>query len=153
MNTKNLLIASAIGAVVTTVLVSIPGLNVVLVCLVCLPLWGGPLLATWIYKRQNGTMPMNHAITVGIVTGVIAAVLSFLAGLVLGPATSAVLLNLLQSYMPTGSAPLSPVSASPTVGSLVIGVLMDVVFGLIGGLIGGSIFKEKTATPTSTLTR
>ncbi len=152
MNTKNLLIASAIGALVTTVIVSIPVVNF-LVCLVCLPLWGGPLLATWIYKRQNGTMPMNHAIAVGVVAGVFAAVLSFVVGLAVGPATSAALLNLLQQYLPAGSAPISPVSASPTVGSLVIGVLVDAVFGLIGGLIGGSVFKEKTTTPTSTLTR
>ncbi len=146
MNTKNLLIASAIGALVTTVVVSIPFVNF-LVCLVCLPLWGGPLLATWIYKRQNGTMPMNHAIAVGVVAGVFAAILSFLVGLVVGPATSAALMNLLQQYMPAGSAPISPVSASPTLGSLFFGVLLDAIFGLIGGLIGGAIFKDKVAPP------
>ncbi|HSA99922.1 MAG TPA: hypothetical protein VLE49_04675 [Anaerolineales bacterium] len=146
MNTKNLLIASAIGALVTTAVVSIPGVNL-LVCVVCLPLWGGPLLATWIYKRQNGTMPMNHAITVGIVAGVFAAVLSFLAGLVLGPATSAALMNLLQQYMPAGSAPIAPVSTSPTLGSLFFGLLVNAVFGLIGGLIGGSVFKDKPVSP------
>jgi hypothetical protein len=146
MNTKNLLIASAVGALATTVIVSIPFVNF-LVCLVCLPLWGGPLLATWIYKRQTGIMPMNHAITVGVVTGVFAAVLSFLVGLALGPATSAFLVNMLQSYMPAGSAPLGPVSATPTVGSLFFGILLDVVFGLIGGLIGGSLFKDKVMPP------
>jgi hypothetical protein len=151
MNTKNLLIASAIGALVTTVIVSIPFVNF-LVCLVCLPLWGGPLLATWIYKRQNGTMPMNHAIAVGVVAGVFAAILSFLVGLVVGPATSAALMNLLQQYMPAGSAPISPVSASPTLGSLFFSVLLDAIFGLIGGLIGGAIFKDKptTITPPTT---
>jgi hypothetical protein len=146
MNTKNLLIASAIGAVVTTAVVSIPVVNF-LVCLVCLPLWGGPLLATWIYKRQNGIMPMNHAITVGIIAGLFAAVLSFLISLVLGPATSAALTNLLQQYMPSGSVPITPVSTSPTLGSLVFGLLFNAVFGLIGGLIGGAIFKEKSVPP------
>ncbi len=153
MNTKNLLIASAIGALVTTAVVSIPVVNF-LVCLVCLPLWGGPLLATWIYKRQNGTMPMNHAIVIGIVAGVFAAILSFLVGLAVGPATTAALMNLLQQYMPAGSAPISPVSASPTLGSLLFGVLMDAIFGLIGGLIGGSLFKDKpvaTPPPSATL--
>ncbi len=43
MNTKNILIASAIGAVVTVAVSAIPGLA----CLLCLPYWGGPLLATW----------------------------------------------------------------------------------------------------------
>ncbi len=154
MNTKNLLIASAIGALVTTVLVSIPGLNVVLACLVCLPLWGGPLLATWIYTRQNGAMPMNHAIVIGIVAGVFAAILSFLVGLVVGSATSAAMINLLQQYLPAGSAPIGPVNTSPTFGSLMISVLVDAIFGLIGGLIGGSVFKDKPVTtppPSATL--
>ncbi len=146
MNTKNLLIASAIGAVVTTVIVSIPFVNF-LVCLVCLPLWGGPLLATWIYKRQNGTMPMNHAIAVGVVAGLFAAILSYLVGLVVGPATSAALLNLLQQYLPSGGAPIGPVSASASLGSLFISIVLNAIFGLIGGLIGGSLLKDKVAPP------
>lgn len=146
MNTKNLLIASGIGALVTTIVVSIPVVNF-LVCLVCLPLWGGPLLATWIYKRQNGMMPMNHALAVGVAAGVLAAVLSFLVSLALGPVTSAALLTLLEQYMPSGSAPIGPVNTTPTVGSLVFGVLVNAVFGLIGGLIGGSLFKDKAVPP------
>jgi hypothetical protein len=146
MNTKNLLIASAVGALVTTAVVSIPFVNF-LVCLVCLPLWGGPLLATWIYKRQNGTMPMNHAIAVGVVAGVFAAILSYLVGLVAGPATSAALMNLVQQYLPAGSAPIGPVNATPTLGSLALGIVLDAIFGLIGGLIGGSLFKDKVMPP------
>lgn len=146
MNTKNLLIASGIGALVTTIVVSIPVVNF-LICLVCLPLWGGPLLATWIYKRQNGMMPMNHALAVGVAAGVFAAVLSFLVSLALGPVTSAALLTLLEQYMPSGSAPIGPVNTTPTVGSLVFGVLVNAVFGLIGGLIGGSLFKDKAVPP------
>ena len=143
MNTKNLLIASVIGAVATTVLVSIPFVNL-LVCVVCLPLWGGPLLATWIYKRQNGTMPMNHAITVGIVTGVLAGVLGFIVSLVLGPVTTAAMTNLLQQYMPSGGVPLDAANSAPSIGALLIGVVFDIIFGLVGGLIGGSLFKDKT---------
>jgi hypothetical protein len=146
MNTKNLLVASAIGALVTTVVVSIPVVNL-LVCVVCLPLWGGPLLATWIYKRQNGSMPMNHAIMVGVVAGLFAAVLSFLVGLVIGPASTAALTNLIQQYAPAGSAPIAPVPTTPGIGSLFFSLLFDAIFGLIGGLIGGAVFKDKVTPP------
>ena len=154
MNTKNLLIASAIGAVVTAALATIPGVNL-LVCVVCLPFWGGPLLAAWIYKRQNGTMTMNQAIGVGALTGLFAGVLAFIINLAVGPAASAALVNLLKQYMPAGSAPLVPVSTgSASVLSLLVGVLVDVVFGVIGGLIGGALFKDKPAAtppPSTTL--
>ncbi len=152
MNTKNLLIASAVGAVVTAALATIPGVNL-LICVVCLPFWGGPLLAAWIYKRQNGTMTMNEAIGVGALTGFFAAVIAFIINLAIGPAASAAMLRLLEQYMPSGGVPLDAVNTGPSVFSLLIGILIDVVFGVIGGLIGGSIFKDKTTTPTSTLTR
>src|SRR5512141_2798136 len=111
MNTKNLLIASAIGAVVTTVLAIIPLLS----CVVCIPFWGGPLLATWIYKRQNGTLPMNHAIGVGTVTGVFAGVFGFIFNLVAGPAASAAI-SQLQQFIPAGSMPIDAAPTSTPIG-------------------------------------
>ncbi len=146
MNTKNLLIASAIGAVVTTALANIPIISL-LNCVVCLPFWGGPLLATWIYKNQNGTMPMNHAIGVGTVSGVLAAILGFILNLVMGPA-SAAMVNQLQQYLPSGSVPIDAANTGTPILFLLIGVVFTIVFGVIGGLIGGSIFKDKVAPPT-----
>jgi hypothetical protein len=150
MNTKNLLIASAIGAVVTTALANIPIISL-LNCLVCLPFWGGPLLATWIYKNQTGTMTMNHAIGVGTVSGLFAGVLGFILNLVVGPATSAAFASQLQQYMPAGSVPPEMFSAGTSVLFLLVGVVITILFGVIGGLIGGAIFKDKpAATPPST---
>src|SRR5512146_2594178 len=127
MNTKNLLIASAIGAVVTTALANIPVISL-LNCVVCLPFWGGPLLATWYYKRQTGTMPMNHAVGVGTVSGVFASVLGVIWNLVMGPA-SAAMVNQLQQYLPSGSVPID-VNAGTPVLFLLVGVLFTIFFGV-----------------------
>ncbi len=152
MNTKNLLIASAIGAVVTAALATIPGVNF-LICVVCLPFWGGPLLAAWIYKNQSGTMTMNQAIGVGALTGFFAGVLAGIISLTLGPAASAAMLKMLQQYAPAGSVPPTALSGGVSFLSLLGGVAIDTIFGVIGGLIGGAIFKDKTSVPTSTMTR
>ncbi len=140
MNTKNLLIASVIGAVVTTVLSNIP----LLICLLCLPLWSGPLLATWIYKRQNGTMVMNQALSAGTLSGVFASVLGFIIGLTIGPAASATMLTQLQQYLPAGNVP--PVTSGPSISLLLVGVVFTIIFGVVGGLIGGALFKDKPAS-------
>ncbi len=144
MNTKNLLLASAIGAVVAVVASAIPGV----VCLLCLPYWGAAVLAAWVYKRQNGTMAMNDALVVGAATGVFAGVLGGIVSLALGPVTAAAVSSIAQRYLPTGSS--VPPVAGTSFGSLLLGFVIAVVFGVIGGLIGGAVFKDKPAAPAPT---
>ena len=141
MNTKNLVIASLIGAVVTAFLANVPVINL-LNCLVCLPLWGGPLLATWFYRRQTGTLPMEHAIGVGILTGVFAGLFGILFGL-LGMAGTSELINQANQYLPQDSIPPALFTGATALFVSLIGILINVVFGVIGGLIGGAIFKDK----------
>ena len=149
MNTKNLLIASLIGAAVTTFFANVPILNLVN-CLVCLPFWGGPLLATWFYKRQTGTMSLNQAIGVGVLAGVFAGLLGFLLSLV-GMAGASGLANQLQQYMPAEDIP--PLfTGGAALAFTLMGVITNIVFGLIGGLLGGAFFKDKIPPAVSTTT-
>jgi hypothetical protein len=144
MNTRNLLIASLIGAVVTVALTSIPFVNV-LVCVLCLPLWGGPLLAAWYYKRETGVMTMNNALSVGALTGLIAGILAVIVGLMVGASG---MTQQLTQYLPEGSVPPEALAAAaPSVLGSLLGILFYIFFGVIGGLIGGAIFKEKTTPP------
>jgi hypothetical protein len=144
MNTKNLFIASLIGALVTTALANIPIVNL-LNCLLCLPFWSGPLLAVWYYKRQTGAVSMNHAISVGALTGLFGGVLGFLLSLV-GMAGASGLVNQMGKYLPAESIP-PELLAGPTAFLFTFaGVLTNIVFGVIGGLIAGAIFKEKPST-------
>ncbi len=147
MNTKNLWIAALIGAVVTTFFANFPIINFVN-CLICLPFWGGPLLAVWFYKRQTGTMNMNHAIYVGLLTGFLAGVLGFLFSFV-GMAGAAGLVRLLNQYMPPEEIPVWLTGATALMFTL-MGVITNIIFGLIGGLIGGAIWQDKASVVTTT---
>jgi hypothetical protein len=147
MNTKNLLIASLIGAVVTTALANIPFVNL-LNCLLCLPFWGGPLLAAWFYKRQTGTMTMNHAISVGALAGLFAGILGFLLSFV-GMAGASGLANQIGQYLPSDSIPPDILTGPASFLFTCAGVLTNIVFGVIGGLIAGAIFKQKSPTTGS----
>lgn len=146
MNTRNLVVASLIGAVVTTALTSIPFVNL-LICVVCLPLWGGPLLATWYYKRETGVMPMNHALAVGTVTGLLAGIFGAIVGLIIGPAASAAMLDLARQIAPPGTVIPTASDAGMTVLGMLGGVVFSTIFGLIGGAIGGAVFKDKSLPP------
>jgi len=141
MNTKNLLIASLIGAVVTTALANIPIINL-LNCLVCLPFWGGPLLAAWYYKRQTGSLPMNHAISVGALTGLFAGLLGFLLSL-MGMAGASGLVNQANQFLPADSMPPDVFTGVTSLLFNLFGVATNIIFGVIGGWIGGALFKNK----------
>jgi hypothetical protein len=147
MNTKNLWIAALIGAVVATFFANFPILNLTN-CLVCLPLWGGPLLAVWFYKRQSGSMNMNQAVYVGLLSGFLAGVLGFLLSLV-GMAGAATLLNQLNQYLPAGDVPSWSTGATALMFSL-MGVITNIIFGLIGGLVGAAIWQDKAPVVTTT---
>jgi hypothetical protein len=137
MNTRHLLIASVIGALVTTTFSNAPFLNQ-LNCLIFLPFWIGPLLAAWFYKYQTGRITPEDGITVGTVTGLFAGFLGFLwvAG-GLGLAAQ------IREYSPSGLMPADLwVGSAPTLFTLA-GVLIHAIFGAIGGAIAGVIFSRK----------
>jgi hypothetical protein len=147
MNTKNLWIAALIGAVITTFFANFPVINFVN-CLVCLPFWGGPLLAVWFYKRKSGTMTMNQALYVGLLAGFLAGALGFLLSLI-GMAGAAGLVNQLNQYMPQEQIPVWLTGGTALLFTLT-GVITNIVFGLIGGLIGGAILQDKVPAVTTT---
>ena len=140
MNTKNLWIAALIGAALTTFFANFPFINIIN-CLVCLPFWGGPLLAVWFYKRQSGTMSMNQAISVGVLAGFLAGVFGFLFSLI-GMAGAASLVRQLNQFMRPEEIPVWLTGAGALMFTL-IGVITNIIFGLIGGMIGGAIWQDK----------
>jgi hypothetical protein len=146
MNTKNLIIASLVGGLISIILSNVPVLNFVN-CLLCAGFWAGPLFAVWLYKRQSGSVTLGQGAGIGALAGVWAGVF----GLILALFNLAGFGALLQSYsqfMPQGAGSFDP-SLFGAMGWLFnfIGVGFDIVVGTIGGLIGGAIFKTKTTTP------
>jgi hypothetical protein len=146
MNTKNLIIASLIGGLISIILSNVPILNLVN-CLLCAGFWAGPLFAAWFYKRQTGTVTLGQGAAIGALAGVWAGVF----GLILAFFNLAGFGALLQSYsqfMPQDAVDLDP-SLFGAMGWLFnfVGVGFDIVVGTIGGLVGGAIFKTKTPAP------
>lgn len=142
MNTKNLLLASLVGALVTTALAHIPVLNLVN-CLLCIGFWGGAIIAVLIYKNMTGSMTLGQAVWVGILTGVFSGILGLLLGLI-GLAGAAGLASRFSQYMPSGMPrDFNPTGFGMRVVFGLVGLVADVVFGLIGGLIGGALFQTK----------
>lgn len=147
MNTRNLLIASLVGGVASTILSNVPVLDLVN-CLLCAGFWGGPLLAVWLYKRQTGTVSLGQAVAIGTLAGIWAGVFGFALSLV-GLAGVAALMKSYAAYLPpeagVGSVPSGPASVLVNL----VGVGVNIAFGAIGGLIGGGIFKTKPTEPSA----
>jgi hypothetical protein len=146
MNTKNLIIASLIGGLISIILSNVPILNFIN-CLLCAGFWLGPLFAVWFYKRQTGRVTLGQGAGIGALAGVWAGAF----GLILAIFNFAGFASLMQSYalyMPPGTMDIDP-SMFGALGWLFnfVGVGFDIVIGTIGGLIGGAIWKTKTPAP------
>lgn len=139
MKTKNLIIASLLGAIITTVFSVLPGLNL-LNCLACLPFWGGPFLAVWYYRRQTGVVLMNHAILIGMVTGIFAGIFSFI-----GMAGELGLASQVKQVVPTGILPADFWIGDTAPLFTITSVVFNILFGTMGGAIAGVVFNKRVS--------
>jgi hypothetical protein len=145
MNTKHLLIASLTGGLISTVLVNTPFVNWINL-LVCAGFWIGPIVAVWLYRRQDGTVTLSQAVLIGMLAGAWHGLFGVLLS-PLGLAGAGGMLDGFQQIVPVGD--LSDLNAALTgIGGLLfnlVGVLIDVAFGFIGGLVGGAFFSVRRA--------
>lgn len=143
MNTKHLLIASLTGGLISTVLVNTPFVNWINL-LICAGFWIGPIVAVWLYRRQNGMVAFNQAMLIGVLAGVWHGLLGVLLS-PLGLAGAGGVLNGLSQVVPAQD--LLP--ALTGIGGLMfnlVGILVDIVFGFVGGMVGGAIFGARRMT-------
>ena len=146
MNTKNLLIASLAGGLISIVLVNTPFVNLINL-LLCAGFWIGPIFAVWLYRRLDGALMLREA----VITGLLAATWHALFGLLLSPLGLAGAGGVLNELRPLVSAQdLPDLEAALTgLGGLLfnlVAVSFDLTFGLMGGLIGGALFGARRAT-------
>lgn len=145
MNTKHLLIASLTGGLVSTLLVNIPFVNWINL-LLCAGFWIGPIVAVWLFRRQDGAVTVSQAMLIGMLAGVWHGLLGVLLS-PLGLAGAGGVLNGLRQVVPAQDLP-DLIPALTGLGGLffnLVGILIDVAFGFIGGLIGGTIFGVRRA--------
>ena len=141
MNQKNLWIAAASGAVLTTLLSDLP-LVMMVNCLVCVGFWGSSIFSVWLYRRLNGGVTVREAVRIGLLTGLLAGLLSF----VLSFAGISGVQGFVNNLSPLLSAEeLQGLNEVPGWVALLLnllGVVFNVAFGTLGGWIGGAIFNR-----------
>jgi len=145
MNTRDLLVASLVGGLISAVLVNTPYVNLINL-LVCAGFWIGPIVAVWLYRRLAGSPTIGQAIVIGMLAGVWHGLFGLALSMV-GLAGAGSLLNEARSFVPTQDWPDVETALTGLGGILfnLVGVAIDVVFGLVGGLIGGAIFGARRA--------
>lgn len=146
MNTKNLLIASLAGGLISIVLVNTPFVNLINL-LLCAGFWIGPIFAVWLYRRLGGALMLREA----VITGLLAAAWHALFGLLLSPlglAGAGGVLNELRPLVSAQDLPDLEAALTGLRGLLfnLVAVSFDLTFGLMGGLIGGALFGARRAT-------
>lgn len=145
MNTKNLLIASLAGGLLSLILVNTPFVNLINL-LICAGYWIGPIVAVWLYRRLGGTLTLRQA----IITGMLAGAWHGLFGVILSPlglAGAGGMLNAVRPFMSAEDLPDLESTLTGVGGILfnLIGIVFDIGFGFLGGLIGNAVFR--TARP------
>jgi hypothetical protein len=141
MNTKNLILASLAGGLISIILVNTPFVNLVNL-LICAGFWVGPLLAVWLYRRLGEHLTLRYAIAIGMLAGVWHGLFGILLSL-FGLAGAGGFLNEVRPFVSAQDLPNLETSLTGLGGMLfnLFGVLMDILFGFIGGLIGGALFR------------
>jgi hypothetical protein len=142
MNTKSLWIASAAGAVLTTLFSNLPFVGFVN-CALCAWFWGGAIFAVRLYRRLGGTPTVRQSIAIGALTGLLAGAMGFALSFA-GLAGMQGLLNNSEGLLPPDAT--KGMSDVPAWGALVfniMGVLFNIGFGILGGWLGGVLLNRK----------
>jgi hypothetical protein len=141
MNTKNLLLASLLGGIISTLLSNIPIINFIN-CILCAGFWIGPIFAVWFYKRQNTSITLSQSVIIGTLAGLCAGILGFLLSLI-GLAGSAALMNSYAQFLPADARGTGIGDAAVSMAFTIVGVFVNIAFGAIGGLVAGLYYRSR----------
>jgi hypothetical protein len=154
MNSRSLFLASGIAGLIIGVLSGVPFINIVN-CLLCAWVWGGGILAVYLYQRNEPTALMvkpEQGALLGAIAGVIGAIIVSIISAILGGASNAMALSILQNnpqvqeqfgeYLPQLAA-----QGGFSLLGLMCSSVIYAAFGAIGGLIGAAVLKPKTSPP------
>jgi hypothetical protein len=155
MNSK--LKPALIGGVVVGLLSAIPFVNLLNFCCCLWALLGGALAANIFIKNSPTPAGPGDGAVVGLLAGVVGALIYIVIGIPLGILTSGVMVSLMsgliQNMDPSQAEAIRQQMASTQniAGAIINGLIMAVllvVFSTIGGLLGIPIFeKRKAAIP------
>lgn len=143
MNTRAFLLASLIAGVVMGLLGGLPIISIAN-CVLCMWVWGSAILAVYLYRRLEGSLPMvtlSQGALLGLVSGLIGAIIVWLISLITRQAATEAIM---QVFEMAGMEAPSFLGTGVVIVGLIIDLVLYAIFGAVGGLIGAAIFKPKT---------
>ncbi|HEX8179052.1 MAG TPA: hypothetical protein VF525_05855 [Pyrinomonadaceae bacterium] len=159
---NNKLRPALIGGVTLGLLSAIPFVSAVNMCCCAWILMGGAL-ASYLYIKQSPTpVSSGEGAQLGLLTGVVGAIVLLVVGiplgLLVGDATSVIVLKFLDSFNPqvaeqvrqqVEAAQHMPLSQRlpQIIGSSVLSAIVTVIFATLGGLLGVALFEKRKAEP------
>lgn len=152
MNTRAFLLSTLIAGAVMAVFSNIPVLNLVN-CLLCAWLWGGGILAVFLYRRfasDHFELSPGNGVLLGLVAGVIGALIGVLLSTFFQAASYQSMLRILETQEQFRQ-PLAPYldtlqsTATFSAANLICNLIFYPLFGIVGGLLGVSLFKSRPA--------
>jgi hypothetical protein len=148
MNTRAFLLSSLIAGVVIGLLGGLPIISIAN-CVLCIWVWLGAILGVWLYKRFAKPAPaatMGQGALIGLVSGVIGAVIVWLISLITRAAATDAIAQVFQA---AGVEVPSFLGAGVALAGVLIDLVLYAIFGVVGGLIGAAIFKTKAPEPVA----
>jgi hypothetical protein len=121
-------------------------------CLLCAPIWGGGMLAVWLYKRNSGALSVDNSkgTVLGLIAGLIGGLIAGVLGLLTSGGTAAVISGM-QSQIESMPAEQQEMmrqiitmisDPSTQIIGLVCNLVLFAILGAIGGVIGAAVFGK-----------
>jgi hypothetical protein len=144
VNWKNFFLAGLAGGAAMALLSNLPVLSLGN-CLLCGWLWGGGMLAAWLYRRWQGVLTLSEGGFVGLLAGFTGGLLSAF-WTVSGAEALRIVPGEVTSLLP-GSLQ-SQIEMLSMMGELIVSLavlelLGFTILGAVGGLVAGAIWREK----------
>lgn len=156
----SMMLPALYGGIIMAVISVVPGLNLIN-CLCCAGVMLGGFMAVFFYKKELAPeMPpltasdgMQLGALAGVFGGIIGGLLSIIILSLVGNVGAEMMLNFMERFRDS----IPPEAwdqmergireGEISIFNLVIGLILDVIFGLVGGLIGYAVLKPKQAPP------
>lgn len=144
------------GGIIMGVISTVPVLSLVN-CLCCAGVMFGGFMAVFFYKKElmPGMTPLTSSdglqlgALAGVFGGIIGSLLTVVMLKVVGNVNGQMIMNMMESFresIPTENwdqMETDVLATELSVVKMILGLVIDVIFGLLGGLIGYSILKPK----------
>ena len=152
----SMLMPALYGGIIMGVISSIPVLSLVN-CLCCAGVMFGGFMAVFFYKKElmPGMAPLTSSdglqlgALAGVFGGIVGALLTLVMLKVVGNVNGQMIMNMLEGFRESipsenwDQMQTDILAEEVSALKLILGLVIDVIFGLLGGLIGYSILKPK----------